>query len=136
MITAVDSSVLLDIFKNDPKFCQRSADAMRQSIATGSLVACEIVWAEVSSAFADKKQFADIMEQLGVGFSPMSASSAIASGAAWLDYRKNGGNRERMIPDFLIGAHALNQCDRLLTRDRGFYRKYFANLAVLDPTEK
>lgn len=133
MITAVDSSILLDIFRNDPKFGPCSADALRRAISEGSLVSCEIVWAEVSSAFADKKQFAGIMEQLGIGFSPMTTSSAIASGAAWLEYRKNGGNRERTIPDFLIGAHASSQCDRLLTRDRGFYRKYFTRLTVFDP---
>lgn len=49
-------------------------------------------------------------------------------------YRKSGGSRERVIADFMIGAHALANADRLLTRDRGFYRKYFKQLRVLDPS--
>lgn len=31
------------------------------------------------------------------------------------------------------GVHAIEQADRLLTRDRGFYRHYFTGLTVLDP---
>lgn len=133
MITAVDSSVLLDVFRNDPKFCQKSAEALRKHISEGKLVACDIVWAEVSCAFPDKNRYTEIMARLGVTFSAMTVSAAVLSGTAWIHYRKNGGTRERMIPDFLIGAHAVDQCDRLLTRDRGFYRTYFAGLVVVEP---
>jgi hypothetical protein len=39
-----------------------------------------------------------------------------------------GGRRSPMANDFLIGAHVLSMADRLLTPDRGFYRRYFAGL--------
>ena len=45
-----------------------------------------------------------------------------------------GGRRERVIADFLIGAHAQQRSHRLLTRDRGFHRAYFTELSVLDPS--
>jgi hypothetical protein len=44
-----------------------------------------------------------------------------------------GGTRERVISGFLIGAHAQMHTERLLTRDRGFYRSCFRELSVLDP---
>lgn len=47
-------------------------------------------------------------------------------------YRAVGGRRERIIPDFLIGAFAVKQGNRLLTRDRGFYRKYFEDIKIME----
>ena len=48
-------------------------------------------------------------------------------------YRQRGGNRSRTVADFLIGAHAMMQCDALITRDDGFYRDYFKGLKVIVP---
>ncbi|KFA37824.1 DNA-binding protein, partial [Xanthomonas vasicola pv. musacearum NCPPB 4384] len=35
--------------------------------------------------------------------------------------------------DFLIGAHAMLQCDGLITRDEGFFRDYFKGLKIVVP---
>jgi hypothetical protein len=74
------------------------------------------------------------MERLGMGFSPLEAAASLRAGDAWRAYRQGGGGRERVVADFLIGAHALGNAERLLTRDRGFYRTYFKSLRVLDPS--
>jgi len=74
------------------------------------------------------------MERLGVAFVLLDVASALAAGARWRLYRERGGTRERVIADFLIGAHACVSADRLLTRDRGFYRSYFGDLKILDPS--
>lgn len=74
------------------------------------------------------------MQRLGVGYSSTPLPAALAAGAAWGRYRDRGGRRQRMVADFLIGAHALGCAEQLLTRDRGFYRTYFPKLRVLDPS--
>jgi len=54
------------------------------------------------------------------------------AGRAWRAYRKQGGKRERILTDFLVGAHAEVQASQLITRDRGFYRELFPSLKVVD----
>ena len=134
MITAVDTSVLLDIFGADPTFGRRSREALRQCIAEGSVVASAIVWAEVAAYFPSGSAAGDAMTRLGVAFGPLDRDAALRAGAAWKLYRARGGTRARVVADFLIGAHALTSADRLLSRDRGFYRSYFRGLVLLDPT--
>ncbi len=135
MITAVDTNVLLDVFGGDATFGRRSADVLRGCIAEGSLLACDVVWAETGAWFADAKTAENAFSRLRVDYSPLTMATALAAGHAWQEYRKSGGARDRVVADFLIGAHAAAQADQLLTRDRGFYRKYFTGLPILDPSE-
>ncbi len=134
MITAVDSNVLLDVFTGDPTLGPRSRAAIQRASGEGSLIVCEVVWAEVTASFGNATPAREAMERIGVRFSPMGERAASLAGQAWRTYRKQGGTRARLIPDFLIGAHAMAAADRLLTRDRGFYRIYFKELGILDPT--
>ncbi len=135
MITAVDTSVLLDVFGADPEFGLRSAEALRGCLAEGSLIACEVVWAETAASFPTGTAAEQALTGLRIDFSAIDGSIALAVGQAWRAYRHAGGTRERVVADFLIGAHALERADRLLTRDRGFYRSYFAGLPLVDPGE-
>ncbi len=133
MITAVDTNVLLDVFGADPEFGPRSRDTLRACLREGKALACDVVWAETASVFPSADAAREAMMRLGVELETIGIEAALAVGAAWRDYRRRGGRRQRVAADFLIGAHALRQADRLLTRDRGFYRRYFAGLKVLDP---
>lgn len=123
-----------DVLLPDPAFGPASARALRGASGDGRLIACEVVWAEVVAAFDDAEKAANVMDQLTVGFSAMSASDATVAGGTWRTYHERGGTRQRVIADFLIGAHAWAQADRLLSRDRGFFRSYFDELVVVDPT--
>jgi predicted nucleic acid-binding protein len=136
VITAVDTSVLLDIFGADSEFGPSSAAAMRRCLAEGSLLACEVVWAETAASFATSAAAEVALTGLRVDFSPLYTSTSLAVGQAWRAYHQSGGSRERVIADFLIGAHAHAHADRLLTRDRGFYQRYFGELSIIDPSER
>ena len=134
MITAVDTNVLLDVFAADPTFGTRSLAAVRACLAEGPLVACEVVWAELHAAFETAEAADRALEAIPIALDPLRRAAAAGAGAAWREYGRAGGSRERVIADFLVGAHAVHHADRLLTRDRGFHRAAFAGLEIVDPS--
>ena len=134
MITAIDTNILIDVFGADKVFGEKSAAALKKCIEEGSVCACEIVWTETATVFPNRAAFHHAINSLDIEFLPMQSDAAIIAAQAWRQYRKTGGKRERVVADFLIGAHAVTQCNRLLTRDRGFYRRYFSTLTILDPS--
>jgi predicted nucleic acid-binding protein len=48
-------------------------------------------------------------------------------------YRRRGGRREVLIPDFLIGANAAHYSGQLLTTNPRDFLRFFPNLEVLTP---
>jgi hypothetical protein len=134
MITAVDTAVLLDVVTAGSEFGRRSLDALRSAAQAGRIVACEVVWTEFSAAYPSASAASDALHEFGIDYDPIGAEAALNAGTAWRRYQGAGGPRTRVIADFLIAGHALAQADRLLTRDRGFYRAYFGDLALIDPS--
>jgi predicted nucleic acid-binding protein len=133
VITAVDTSVLLDVLLEDPKFVAKSVAALEKATASGRLIICPVVWAEVRAALKDPTKMRNLMAGAGIVFDPFDEACSDLAGDLWLRYREGGGKREHLIPDFLVGAHALQRAAQLLARDRGFFRRYFSGLTVLEP---
>ena len=133
MITAVDTSVLLDVLSGDSEHGPPSAAILRRASAEGALIAATVVWAEVVGAYDDPRAVTARLDRLGLQLIADDRDVAVAAGQVYGAYRRAGGTRRRILPDFLIGVHALRHADRLLTRDRGFYRTHFARLTILEP---
>ncbi|MGH8018309.1 MAG: type II toxin-antitoxin system VapC family toxin [Opitutaceae bacterium] len=130
MIVAVDSSVLLAIFKGETK-AEAWFDLLARHRRRGRLIACEVVVAEVSARFPDEESFRDALENLGVEFVAIELPAALLAGRLFTAYRREGGPREHLVPDFLVGAHAALQAGSLAAVDRGYLRRYFDGLKLL-----
>lgn len=134
MITALDTSVLLDILVDDPKYADRSESQLAKAFEQGSLIISPAVYAELVPQANDRQQLDAWLAQCGIHVIPLNADHAFTAGVAHVAYRKAGGRRQRILADFFIGAHALHEANQLLTRDRGFYRQYFSGLSIVSAT--
>lgn len=132
MITALDSSVVLDVLTNSPRYSVLSESALRQASLQGQLVVSETVLAEIFPALGDAEQVRRFLSDWQIEFVPSDVESAMLAGEMFSRYLRRGRERKRILADFLIGAHASVHADRLLARDRGFLRDYFKDLKVVD----
>lgn len=133
MITALDTSVLLDLLLPDPRFSGVSQRALENAAEAGSLVICDIVYAELCVHFEQQQEFDNFLKEIEIRVESLSQAACFLASRVWRNYRKQGGKRTRILADFLIGAHAQLQASRLLSRDRGFYRHMFPSLLLTDP---
>ncbi|MEO3692133.1 type II toxin-antitoxin system VapC family toxin [Roseateles paludis] len=131
---AADSSVLIDLIGGSGDEALAAADAVRHALHAGPVVLCEVALAELCTSLKGGSEVLQHLEDVGIAFSAMEPKAALRAGEMQRRYRQRGGHRSRTVADFLIGAHAMMQCDALITRDAGFYRDYFKGLKVIVPT--
>jgi hypothetical protein len=132
MISALDSSVILDVLTSSPQYADGSEALLRRAAAEGKLVLGECVLAEIAPVFKDDKTLKEFLTDWQIEFVPSSQESALLAGRNFARYLSRSGRKARIVADFLIGAHAMLHADRLLARDRGYLREYFKKLTVLE----
>ena len=134
MITAVDTNILLDILLPDPNHRTNSLAKLHQAIIEGTLIVSDVVASELGSQFLSPADMERFLCSVNIALFPMSMAAAHDAGQRWRSYlRSRKGARERIVADFMIATHALHHANRLLTRDLGFYRGHFSDLALLQP---
>ncbi|MCV2352211.1 type II toxin-antitoxin system VapC family toxin [Paucibacter sp. Y2R2-4] len=130
---AVDSSVLIDVLTGDAEHGEASSLALAQALSAGEVVISEAVVAEVQALLDTRETIMDALNEFGIRFEPIQEAAAVRAGHMQRRWRDRGGQRERVVADFLIGAHALLQCQALITRDEGFFRDYYKGLKLIVP---
>lgn len=128
MITSVDTSVLLDVFVSGAPHHAQSQEWLIRAYDSGAILVCDVVYAELVPAFRNRSLLDAALREINATVSPIDTAIAYEAGVRLSQYRQAGGRRERILADFLIGAHALTRAEAFLTRDRGFYGTYFPEL--------
>jgi predicted nucleic acid-binding protein len=133
MIAAVDTHVLLDILIPNESFFEASLASLEEAASKGSLVVCDLVYAELCIHFTAQAECDRFLEENQIRVEPLTREAHFLSGRIWRTYRQQGGKQTRILADFFVAGHAQLQAGQLVTRDRGIYRKQFPRLQVIEP---
>jgi predicted nucleic acid-binding protein len=130
--TFVDSSVLLDVFTDDPEWGAWSQAELVRAAQRGALVLNAVVLAEIAPRFERVEALRATLPSMAV-IEEIPFAAAFLAGHAHATYRQAGGQREAILPDFLIGAHAAVTRRPLLTRDPRRVAAYLPGATLISP---
>lgn len=133
--TALDSNVVLSVLTGSPAEIERAEDVLRAAKRAGPISISMIVYAEVASNFPSRLRADDFFSLMSCRVDPVDEPTAYLAAQFFIQYKKRGGNRTRILPDFLIAAHAQLNADRILTRDKRFFREAFPKLKAVGPAD-
>jgi predicted nucleic acid-binding protein len=130
----IDSSVLLDVFTEDPRWLAWSEAQLTRAAQSGAIVLNAVVLAEIAPRFSRIEALRSALPSMAV-VEEIPAAAAFLAGHAHANYRRAGGTREAILPDFLIGAHAAVTARPLLTRDPRRVATHIPGAKLVTPEE-
>lgn len=137
MLSAVDTNVISALWSREPT-ARRMASLLSEAREAGGLMICAPVFAELHAhPRVDPTFIARFLEDtnIRVDFALRASvwSGAGTAYAAYAERRRNsaGNETKRPLVDFIVGAHAGLEADRLLTLDPDRYRTAFPGLLLV-----
>jgi hypothetical protein len=132
-VTVVDTNILLDLVTNDPVWADWSIAQLDAASFNGPLLINDVVYAELAVRYDRIEDLDAFLDQAGIEIAAMPREALFLAGKVFAKYRRSGGVRTGVLPDFFIGSHAAVSRLPLLTRDVDRYRTYFPSLVLIAP---
>ena len=130
-LSAQQTAEVVELLTDGPRADAAEA-CLRQALGSGRVVVCDAALAGVCASLRNGAEALAALEEMGVHYNAVESKSALRAGEMQRRQRQRSGEA-RPIADFLVGAHALLQCDALITYDTGFHRDYFKGLKLIAP---
>jgi predicted nucleic acid-binding protein len=131
--TLVDTNILIDVAVRDPVWLKWSRMQLEEARKRGSVIINQIIYAEFSLRYDTIAEVDSVLPGEEFRRESIPWPSAFAASKAFALYRRQGGVREQVLPDFLIGAHAAIRGYPVLTRDPAGFRQYFPTVELICP---
>jgi len=129
----VDTNVLVDVFEDDPEWAPWSLQQLRAQSLVHGLAINDVIYAELSLAFTSFEALDQAVGGLELSLERIPRPALFLAGKAFARYRREGGEKGKVLADFFIGAHAAVAGYPLLTRDPRRYRNYFPGVRLIAP---
>lgn len=129
----VDTNVLLDVVTDDPQWADWSQHRLEAAALRDRLAINGAIYAELSIGFERIEEVDAVLGTAGIAFAEIPRPALFLAGKVFRDYRKRGGAKTGVLPDFFIGAHAAVTKSPLLTRDAARYRTYYPTAELIAP---
>lgn len=129
----VDTNILLDLVTDDPAWANWSQQQLEAASLQDRLAINPVIYAELSVGYQRIEALDAMLDQAGIDLEPIPRPALFLAGKAFQNYRRAGGSKTGVLPDFFIGAHAAVAEARLLTRDRRRYARHFPGLRLIAP---
>lgn len=129
----VDTNVLIDIVEDDPDWSDWSVAQLHAQSKIHQLCINPIIYAELSMTFSTVEALDQVIEHMALSVIDIPRQALFLAGKAFIQYRRRGGSRTNVLPDFFIGAHAAVSGLPLLTRDVKPYQRYFPSVRLISP---
>lgn len=129
----VDTNVLVDVLQDDPLWARWSMGQLRAQSMLHQLAINPVIYAEMSLSFSSMEALDTVVAKMELTIREIPKPALFLAARAFVQYRRRGGLKAQVLPDFFIGAHAVVLGWSLLTRDAARFKSYFPNLNVLAP---
>jgi len=106
-----------------------------RAVQRGALIVNAVVLAEIAPRFEGIETLCSSLPSMAV-IEEIPVAAAFLAGHAHAGYRRAGGSREAVLPDFLVGAHAAVTGRPLLTRDPRRVASHIPGTHLIAPTGK
>lgn len=139
--TSLDTNILVTLWQGQPGALALT-DLLLKLQLDGPMVVCAPVWVELCGLPGLRpSEVSRLLGELDVEVEfeirQMVWERAATAYAAYTRRRREagGGVPRRLMADFVIGAHGVTACHRLVTADSAFYRRCFPQLKVVPPPD-
>ena len=129
----VDTNVVVDVWQRNAEWYPWSRAQLRAQAQVHELVINSIIYAELSLNYESIDTLDARVADLKLRLLELPRAALFLAGHAFRKYRRAGGAKSGVLPDFFIGAHAAVLGCAILTRDAARYRSYFPTVRLLTP---
>lgn len=129
----VDTNVVVDIWQRHPEWYPWSVAQLRAQSQVHELIINPIIYAELSMNYGSIETLDARIAALKLMLLELPRAALFLAGHAFRKYRRAGGGKSGVLPDFFIGAHAALLGCAIVTRDSARYRTYFPTVELLTP---